>query len=127
MAERLTKAKLKKLNIKNIKVSSRGINATGENIAENAKKALKKMGANGANRKSVKLKKIDADALYVTMTSSQKQALGSGKIISFASLIGHDVLDPYGRDEGTYLETAKELEKGIKVLIEKILKYEEKI
>ncbi len=127
MAERLTKVKLKKLGIKNIKVSSRGINASGENIAENAKKVLKRLGASAVNRKSVKLRKVDVDTLYVTMTKAQKQALGKGKIIAFAELVGKDIIDPYGQDEMIYYETAQELEKGIQVLLEKILKYEVKI
>ncbi len=127
MAERLTKAKLKKLGIKNIKVSSRGINANGDNITENAKKALKRLGASGVNRKSVKLGKVDSKTLYVTMTKAQKLSLGQGKIISFAELVGKDVLDPYGQEEKVYYETAQELEKGIEILLKKILKYEVKI
>ena len=125
MAERLTKVKLKKLGIKNIKVSSRGINANGENITANAKIVLKKMGASGANRKSIKLKKIDPTSLYVTMTDTQKKILGQGKIISFSALVGNDISDPYGQNEEIYLKTAKEIYKGIQVLLEKILKYEE--
>lgn len=121
MAERLTKLEMKKRGIKNIKVSSRGYAASGENIADNAKKALKTLGASAANRRSVKLKKIDPQTLYVTMTERQKEWIKGGKVISFAALVGHDILDPYGCDEQVYLETALELNQGIKVLIEKIL------
>ena len=41
MAERLMKKELKTLGINDIKVTSKGLNATGENIAGNAKIALK--------------------------------------------------------------------------------------
>ncbi len=120
MAERITKAILKKNGNKNIKVLSKGLNAKGENIADNAKIVLKKMGASCANRKSIKLKKIDPKTLYVTMTSAQKEAMGAGKVICFSSLIGHDVLDPYGQDENVYQKTALELEAGIKILLRKL-------
>lgn len=120
MAERLTKLELKKLGIKNIKISSRGIDARGDNITDNAKVVLKKMGASGVNRKSIKLGKLDKNTLYVTMTSAQKAYLGEGKIISMGDLIGHDVLDPYGQDEAVYEQTAKILQRGIKILLFKL-------
>ena len=42
MAERLMKKVLKQKKIDNVKIISRGLNANGEMIAENAKKVLKK-------------------------------------------------------------------------------------
>lgn len=120
MAERLMKKMLKKTKLQDIKVSSRGLNATGENIAENAKFALKKFGASASNRKSVKLGKRDVKTLYVTMTESQAEALKDMKVLTFKQLIGKDVLDPYGQDEEVYLNCCAELEKGVKVLIEKL-------
>lgn len=120
MAERLTKMELKKLGVKNIKVSSRGINATGENIAANAKSVLKRFGASGANRKSVKLGKLDSNTLYVTMTQSQKNALGQGKVISLGSLIGKDIQDPYGQSEEIYFKTAQEIYQAVKILLNKM-------
>lgn len=120
MAERLMKKVIKEKKLEGLKISSRGLNATGENIADNAKFALKTYHASSANRKSVKLGKIDKNTLYVTMTESQKNYIGSDKVISFKSLIGEDIPDPYGQDKEAYLACAKELLKGVKVLIEKI-------
>ena len=54
------------------------------------------------------------------MTDSQKNKINSKKVLSFKSLIGEDVLDPYGLDEEAYFETALQIQKGIEVLIEKI-------
>ena len=59
MAERIMKKLLKEQVIKDIKVSSRGIFANGDNISQNAKVTLKKMGFSSSNRKSVKLGKIN--------------------------------------------------------------------
>ena len=121
MAERLTKLELKKRGIKNIKVSSRGLMTNGDNISDNAKIVLKKLGASGANRKSVALKKVDPNTLYVTMNEGQKNHVKGGKVISFTQLIGHDIADPYGGSEKEYYRTALDLRDGIKVLLEKIL------
>lgn len=126
MAERLCKCELKKIGNKNIKVLSRGLNASGENITENAKLALKKLGASAANRKSVKLGKIDSGTLYVTMTNAQTEKI-KGKVISFAALIGNDVIDPYGQDLDTYVKTAEQLQRGVKVLLNKILLVERRV
>lgn len=121
MAERLMKKELKKRGIRDIKVSSKGLNATGENIAENAKLALKKFGASGTNRKSVKLKKIDPKTIYVTMTDLQKSKIDSKQVISFGQLVGQ-VPDPYGQDLNVYIQTCEYLQQGVIVLIDKILK-----
>lgn len=123
MAERLTKMHLKKNKIEGIKASSCGINAQGENIAKNAQIALKKMGASGAKHKAVKLKKIDSGTLYVVMSEYHRQFI-SGKVISMKDLIGHDILDPYGQDEKTYYECALEIDSGVRILLNKILKME---
>ena len=72
MAERLMKMHLEKAGIKFVKISSRGLDATGEMSCENACKALKILGANNKKRKSVKVKKFDQKTLYVAMTSAQK-------------------------------------------------------
>lgn len=125
MSERIMKKKLKELGIKDIKVSSKGLNATGENIAENAKLTLKKLKASSANRKSVKLGKLDTQTLYVTMTEAQKERLNKKNVMSFKSLLGADIEDPYGQDEQVYMQTAKQIEKGIDVLLEKIKKWRE--
>ena len=119
MAERLTKKLLKQQKIDYIKVSSRGIDAKGDNITENAKKALKVLNASSANRKSVKLGKIDKNTLYVTMSQAQKNYI-IGKVISFQALVGHDIMDPYGQTFDVYYQTALQLLQGIKILLNKI-------
>ena len=117
---------LKNKNYEGIKVFSRGLDARGENITENAKNILKRYHALSSNRKSVKLVKIDKDTLYVTMTESQKgQIQNSKNVISFKSLIGKDILDPYGQSEEIYLKTAEDLIEGISVLINKIKNWRE--
>ena len=120
MAERLMKKELKTLGINDIKVTSKGLNATGENIAGNAKIALKKFGAQSTNRKSVKLKKIDPKTIYITMTDLQKNKIPSKQVISFGQLI-QEVPDPYGQDLEVYMQTCEVLQKGVKVLINKII------
>ncbi len=120
MAERLLKKVIKEKKIDDVKVISRGLEATGEQITDNAKKTLKRLNASSQNRKSIKLGKIDKNILYITMTDSQKNKINSKKVLSFKSLIGEDVLDPYGLDEEAYFETALQIQKGIEVLIEKI-------
>ena len=123
MAERIMKKRLKDLKVSDIKVSSRGLKANGENIAENAKKALKEFGASASNRKSVKLGKIDEHTIYVTMTDVQKAAIKSGQVISFSQLIGHEVADPYGGDLEKYVLCSMQLNEGVSELINKILKW----
>lgn len=120
MAERLMKKVLKDRKIESIKVASRGLSATGENISENAKIVLKEYRATYANRKSIKLGKIDKNTLYITMTANQKQAIKSKNVISFKELIGFDILDPYGQDLEVYRKSAKEILSGINILIEKM-------
>lgn len=120
MAERLMKKILKNRKIDNIKVSSKGLSATGENINENAKLVLKEYKALSSNRKSVRLGKIDKNTLYITMTDQQKLMINSKKVISFKELIGYDIADPYGKSIDVYERTAKELISGINILIEKM-------
>ena len=120
MAERIMKDKIKKLQISDVKVLSRGIKANGEQISPLAKKTLKKMKVSSANRKSVKLGKTDDTTLYIAMTESLKQFINAKKVASFKSLVGFDILDPYGQSEEVYYKTALDIEKGINKLIEKI-------
>lgn len=120
MAERLMKKTLKQKKIDNVKIISRGLNANGEMITENAKKILKKLNASAVNRKSIKLGKINKDTLYVTMTEKQKNQIKSNKVISFNSLIGNEILDPFGYDEEVYYQVALDIQKGIDILINKI-------
>lgn len=121
MAERLMKKYLKKSNIDFVQVSSRGLDATGEMSAENACKALKTLGASGAKRKSVKLKKFDQKTLYIAMTSSIKAKV-NGRVIEMKDLCGQEIFDPYGQDYETYLNCAKLIDSACKNLTEKLIK-----
>lgn len=120
MAERIAKKMAKERGIKDIKFSSCGVDARKENIAVNAKRALKELGYDARDRKSVKLKKIKENVLYVAMTSSLKRYLGK-RCISCDELY-KAVDDPYGREEESYRITARMLEKNIEVLLDKIEK-----
>lgn len=123
MAERLLKKQLKKAQITNIKVYSKGLRATGENIAENAKKVLKKLGASSSNRKSVKLGKIDKDMLYIAMNENMLDYIQSSNVITMKNLIGHDIIDPYGQGEEVYMKTALEIKAANDKLIEIIKRW----
>ena len=126
MAERLMKKIVKEYKLSDLKIISRGLNANGETITENAKQVLKKYHALASNRKSIKLGKIDKETLYVTMTENQKkQILFSNKVISYKSLIGKDVMDPFGQSIEVYLKTADELIDGIEKLINIIVNWRE--
>lgn len=120
MAERLMKKMLKDRKILEVKVSSRGLRANGDNIAENAKITLKKFKASAGNRKSVKLSKIDKDTLYVVMSQYMKDEINTKKLITVKSLIGHDITDPYGENEEVYYATAVDLIKANEILINNI-------
>lgn len=126
MAERLMKKKLKSLKIQDVLVCSKGLNCNGENITDNTKAVLKKHKALSSNRKAVKLKKIDKDTLYIVMTEKMKEKVNSSKVITMKSLLGQDVLDPFGQNLEVYMETASEIIIGIDRLIEKIIMWREK-
>ena len=119
MAERIAKKMAKEKKLKDVKFSSAGIYATGENITENACLALKTLGYDGRKRKSVKLKKIQPNTIYVAVTNEHKRFINSKKVISFSELAG-EVLHPYSRDLNTYLSCAKQLEQNVEVLLNKI-------
>ncbi|MBE7073763.1 MAG: hypothetical protein E7379_01575 [Clostridiales bacterium] len=126
MAERLMKKIIKERKIEDVKVSSRGLFANGDNIAENAKRALKKLKASSANRKSIQLAKIDKQTLYVVMTEPMKEKIQSQKVITMKNLIGRDISDPYGQSEQVYLQTAYEIIEGIEKLLQNIVLWREK-
>ena len=123
MAEALTKKCLKDQGIEDVKVSSRGLFANGEQVSMQTKKVLKNMGITLRSRKSVKLGKIDKKTIYVALTDAHKQMIRSDKVISFSSLVGKDVPDPYGQSEEVYSEVANQIKLGIEKLIELIKKW----
>lgn len=125
MAERLMKKELKNKGLKDVKISSRGIFAKKENITPQAQATLKKLKAASSNRKSIKLGKTQKDTLYVVMTEEMKAFVKADKVIAMKQLIGTDILDPYGQTEEVYLQTAEDITKANKVLLEKIIMWRE--
>lgn len=119
MAERIAKKMAKKMKLSDIKFSSAGIYATGEQIAENASKVLKKLGYDARARKSVKLKKTKPNIIYVAVTQDHKKFVDAKKVLSFEDLAGK-VLDPYGKTEEIYMQTAKQIENNVEILLKKI-------
>lgn len=120
MAERIAKKKAKTRKL-DFKFSSSGLFAKKENITENAKYALKTLGYDARDRKSVKLKKTKPNVLYVCVTNDHKKIIDAKRVISFEELAGR-VPDPFGCDEKTYLETAKQIEENVDVLLDKLEK-----
>lgn len=126
MAERLMKKILKTRKISDVKVFSKGLYANGENITDYAKRVLKMHKALSSNRKSVKLKKIEKDTLYIVMTQEMKQKLATDKVLTMKALIGRDITDPYGQSEDVYKSTALEIIEGIEKIIQNIIMWREK-
>lgn len=125
IAECLTKKYLKEDGLDDVKISSKGLFAKGEPVSENTIKVLKTYKINLRSRKSVKLKKVDKDTIYVAMTGKHKDLIDSKKVICFSSLIGEDIPDPYGQDEKVYEKVAKMIELGVTKLINLIKKWRE--
>lgn len=119
MAERIAKKMAKIRKMKDLKFSSCGIYAKGDNITENASKVLKKLGYDGRKRKSVKLSKIDPDVIYVAVTNDHKKFIDSKRVLSFEDLAGK-VPDPYGQDLDIYEQTAIQIERNVELLLNKI-------
>ncbi len=121
IAERLFKKMLKNEKVTFIKVISRGLEATKENITYNAKLVLKEYGALDKDRKAIKLGKIDNNTLYVTMTQEQKNKVKSQKVISFRDLVGQDILDPYGQNLDHYRSCAEQIYRGLEKLLKQLI------
>lgn len=118
MAERIARKKAKERKL-DCKFSSAGIYAKKENISENAVKALKLLGYDGRDRKSVKLGKPKPNVLYVCVTEAHKAYVKTQKVISFKDLYG-EVPDPYGQPLENYIQSARQIEKNVDVLLDKI-------
>lgn len=121
MAERIMKKMIKKEGLTFVKVSSRGLNALGDDSAPNAMLALKKLGYSSVKRKSQKLNRIDQKTLYIAPTTAIKNKI-AGRVIEMKDLIGHEIADPYGQGQEEYLEVAKDIEKACQTLIDKLKK-----
>lgn len=121
MAERIMKKLLKEAKVDFVKVSSRGLNATGEMSTENACKALKALGYSSMKRKSIAIKKFDQKTLYIAMTAAHKNKI-AGRVIEIKDLIGCEIPDPYGGDLDEYMACAELIESACKTLTEKLIR-----
>ncbi len=119
MAERIAKKMAKDQKIKDVKFSSAGLYAKGENISQNAAQVLKSLGYDGRNRKSVKLKKVKPSVIYVAVTNDHKRMINSKKCLSFEDLAGATA-DPYGQSLEVYRTTAHQIEQNVTMLLKKI-------
>ncbi len=126
MAEALTKDYLKKNNIENIEVESRGLSCgVGDDISKNAKQALSLEGIEFSHS-SQPFTHADGKAEYIIcMTERHKMALeGHGfdaNLFTFDDFAHTgDVIDPYGGNLEVYLKTLEQLKLGIPKLIDKI-------
>ena len=120
------KKKLKTKKIPDVRVCSKGLYANGENINDNAKVVLKEYKALASNRKSQQLKKTDNETLYIAMTEGMKDKIKAKKVITIKSLVGNDVIDPFGQSIEVYRQTAKEILKAVEKLIQNIIMWREK-
>lgn len=130
MAEVVLKSKLKKIRKKGIEVSSAGEMAIDGNFM-NGKSvyALKELGYSGfedfRSRKATTKLKLESDVL-IFMEEYDKanniHFLGSYSVNDFTGK--GDVSDPYGKDEGEYINTLRQIEYACDKIIEKIKKGE---
>ena len=130
MAESILTYKLKQAKIKEILVTSAGINGeTSCKMEKNARQALKSLKIKPLIHYANQLKKSDVDrkTVIITVTTNHKKALQNLQVPvysmgEFAS--GIDIPDPYGRDVATYTKTAKILNFIEDEILEKIINNE---
>lgn len=126
MAEKIFAHILKQNGVKGLKVSSAGLNATGQiEMTLKAKRALKTLGINAGAKKSQQLTKLSPTTLYITMEQMHKNAINKENVLTFASIVGgEDILDPYGQSQESYNKTAAQINYYCLRLFEKIKKSE---
>lgn len=121
MAEKIFNCLSKEKGIKSIKAISAGLLCeNGVNMEIKSKRALKQLGYNCGAKKSLQLKTLEKDTLYITMTDEIKLSLKSNRVVSFKDLGLKEIADPYGADQNVYNETAKNIESNILNLIERL-------
>lgn len=130
MAEYLMREYCKKYNLE-IEVESRGLACSnGRPISDNSLAALKEIGIDAREHKSKSFiirDLFDAD-LIITMTQRHKNALieyfnAGENVKTFAEATGvGDINDPYGCDLNCYRNCRDMIEKGIKILVNELLK-----
>ena len=134
MAEGIFKSLIKKNNLE-LEVSSAGIYAfDGDNAAQNAIKALEKMGVDISNHKSTLVHHdlIDKADLILTMTNSHKESIikkfpeSKSKVFllnEYAYDNIKDVGDPYGGSLRDYEMARDEIYKAVEEIIKKFTMY----
>ena len=118
MAERIAQ-KLAKEDHVECNFSSAGLFVNDLVIEDKTKQALQILGYDDKNVASVQLEKTLPNVLYVAVTDAHKNFLKAKRVISFKDLAG-EVSDPYGKPLEAYIETAKQIEQNVKVLLQKM-------
>ena len=126
MAEIILKGKLKLADVKGIRVSSAGLSANdGDKMSVNSQKALKKLGWKPYGFKSKRLtaEMLEKYDLVLCMTESHKWYLKAySNVFTIKEATGlEDIIDPYGGDLNTYVNTAYQLDDACNIILEKIL------
>ncbi len=114
MAECILKKLIKDNKIEGVKVTSAGLSVTENEMNSYARKALNELGVKPRKflPKQVTEKLLKSHNAIICMTKNQKDALlGFNNLYTVSELSGvsGDIIDPYGKDYETYLETAKML------------------
>ena len=126
MAEIILKSKLKNIGIKNVKVSSAGLNTEdGLKMSKNSFEALKLMGYKPYGFKSKRLTEqmiYKSDAV-ICMTENHKYALGNYlNVYTISQITGlGNIEDPYGGNINVYIKTSHQLEDACNIILEQIL------
>lgn len=133
MAEYLMRELCESNGLQGISVLSAGTSAfSGDDISFYSREELASRGIDAsAHRSRCITQELLQQADYViTMTEAQKHFLQNycqaEKLLSMRDILGEDIADPYGRDEESYARCAEQIEKGLKLFIEKYLQKEVK-
>ncbi len=126
MAEIILKSKLKNIGIKNVKVSSAGLNTEdGLKMSKNSFEALTLMGYKPYGFKSKRLTEqmIAKSDAVICMTESHKYALNNYlNVYTISQLTGlGNIEDPYGGNINVYIKTSHQLEDACNIILEQIL------
>ncbi len=126
MAEIILKSKLKSIGIKNVKVSSAGLNTSdGLKMSKNSFEALKLMGYKPYGFKSKRLTEqmIAKSDAVICMTENHKYALSNYlNVYTISQLTGlGNIEDPYGGNINVYIKTSHQLEDACNIILEQIL------
>ena len=125
MAQAIMLDRVKKLNIDNINIESRGINCVeGDPLSENSKLALKSMNIDFEHlSKPITMDDIAWADMIICMTSRHAALLNnvvpSNKLSTFNDYtFKGDVVDPYGQPLDVYLKTAEQIKEGIEKILQ---------